>query len=98
MPHWQGKKWIEIGERKRIVKLTEERGRKGLPVPAWWVAVVRDHYETLKNAALKSGDKRSYRAYSTKQIVFSLMAQKAKPHLECERDPRFDRLRKDHSA
>jgi hypothetical protein len=66
MPHWSETKWIEIGERKRLAKLADERGRKGLTIPAWWFPVIRDYYEYLKRQALKDGDRRSYRQYTTK--------------------------------
>jgi hypothetical protein len=93
MPHWSETKWLELGERKRIVWLLEKRGRKGLPIPAWWLPIARDYYELMKTEAQKSGDKRACRLYTTKQQVFSLMARRAKPNMDYERNPRFDCLR-----
>jgi len=98
MPHWSETKWLEIGERKRIVRLAEKRGRKGMTVPNWWLPIVRDYYEMMKTEALKSGDKRAYRAYSTKQTVYSLLARRAKSHMDYERNPKFDRLRPKEEA
>jgi hypothetical protein len=96
MPHWSETKWLELGERRRIVKLAEKRGRRGETVPNWWLPIVRDYYEMMKTEALKSGDKRAYRAYSTKQTVFSLLAQRTKKNLGYEKNPAFDRFRKKH--
>lgn len=94
MPHWSENKWVELSERKRLVRLAAERGRMGTPIPAWWFPVIRDYYEYLKTSAKKAGDNRAYREYMTKQIVFSMLANRSKHSTNYEKNPNFDRYRK----